>query len=167
METKNVPAITDLPIEWKKVEVLAKEAAEKKLICFPDEWVNDARNKKVQPVPWQEITGKAMCEAVGADAAIAFSCGTLRKRHFTELDMYNMIRNEFNIVKLTFTPEQLKTLLAQLPQLKTRIYGLDVENLPKRNISIAVDAYDVTGCDGAYPALRIIANKIPTLAADW
>ncbi len=164
LKSKNVPPVTDLPEEWEQVQKLARAATEKKLICFPAEWVHLDPKQKAPEVPWVRMYGEAMREAVGADASMPPSGGgTIRKQYFTALDLYHMVRNEYTISKLTFTPEQLKKLLEALPKLKPLIYGIDVNNLPDRNITIAFDAYDVTGCDGAYDALRIIAGKVPAL----
>ena len=56
-------------------------------------------------------------------------------------------------------PEQLSAVLQEMGGVAGRSFGLDGERLSDQPVTVAFDAYDVQGCDGAYPVLRTTARS--------
>lgn len=107
------------------------------------------------------MIARAMAEATGAEAAVSRTYSHWRNqgRELTALDFHTMMPNEYSITLLTLKPEQLSAVLQEMGGVAGRSFGLDGERLSDQPVTVAFDAYDVQGCDGAYPVLRTTARS--------
>ena len=157
VESKNLQPLPDseMPEAWRRNNQAALLAAKTPVAQIPAEMVWNAKTKQGGIPP--ELIPEIIRQAAGADAAILGNILRLRPTSagLTER-FFQGIRNT-GITVLTLTPEQLGTVLAEQGDIRGRSAGLDPAKLPEKNLRIAFDDYDVTGCDGKRMKLRAIA----------
>ena len=153
LTSKNVEPLEGLPQIWYDTQKAAAQMKTTPIVQLPESLISTpGKNTELQ-----KLFARSVAEAVNADAAIVRNYMGRRKIKnplWTRMDFKNMIGNEYSISTITLTPAQLKLVLTELKPSPERVYGLDLENLPEKNVTVAFDAYDITGCDGAYPLLR-------------
>lgn len=150
LRTKGVEPLENLPPIWYETQKATEKAAETVIVQIPENMTS---------AELQKLFAQSVAEAVGADAAIVRNFMGRRKiksNSWTKMTFKGFVSNEYSITTLTLTPVQLKMVLNEMKVTQERVYGLDLNNLPDKPITVAFDAYDMTGCDGAYPLLRAL-----------
>lgn len=156
----DISPLAQMPPEWIANNQRAEAVKTNVLVRLPEGMALEPATQG-QPSPLAEMTARAMAEATGAEAAVSrtYSHWRNKGRELTALDFYNMMPNEYSITRLTLKPEQLSAVLQEMGGVAGRSFGLNAEKLPNRPVTVAFDAYDVHGCDGAYPVLRTLARS--------
>lgn len=153
LKSKNVKQPENLPRIWHDTRKAAELMKSTPIVELPRSLIGmPGKNTELQ-----KLFAQSVAEAVDADAAIVRNCIGGRKIKnplLTRADFKRMFENEFGISTITLTPAQLKLILTEMKATPERVYGIDLKNLPEKNITVAFDAYDISGCDGAYPLLR-------------
>lgn len=155
-----IEPLANMPADWAANGRKAAAAKTNVLIRLPEELsLGPAEKGKTSPLAG--LIARSMAVATGADAAVSrtYSAWRNKGRELTALDFHTMMPNEYSITLLTLTPEQLRGVLQEMGGVAGRSFGLDGDKLPEQPITVAFDAYDVHGCDGAYPVLRTTARS--------
>lgn len=155
---EDIEPLAHMPADWIANNLKADAARKEVLVRLPEDM-------KLGPAPkgtsseLGQLIARSMVEETGADAAVSqtYSGWRNKSRELTAVDFFSMMSNEYYITLLTLTPEQLKVVFKEMGGVTGRSFGVDENELPDKPITVAFDAYDVTGCDGAYPELRKMA----------
>lgn len=150
LTAKGVEPLDALPEIWYNTQKTAAKMAKMPIAQHPE-------GTTAQEL--QKLFARSVAEAVNADAAIVRNYLGRRKfksNLWTKMTFKNIFSNEYSITTLTLTPAQLKMVLDEMKPTQERVYGLDLNNLPEKTLTVAFDAYDMSGCDGEYPLLRAL-----------
>lgn len=161
LDPKSAEPPADLPAEWAALHKRAEAAMTNVVARLPEGLVLERYTEKNGNDKLARLIAQAMAEATDADMAIAHNFGSWRAkgRDITLFHVYQLFANEYSISTLEVTPGQLRAILKEQGDVSHRSYGIDPARLPEKAVTIAFDAYDITGCDGALPVLRVMASS--------
>lgn len=159
LKAGEISPLAEMPPEWIANNQRAEAVKTNVLVRLPEGMALGPAEKD-KAASLAGLNARAIAEATGAEAAVSrtYSHWRNKGRDLTAMDFYNMMPNEYSITLLTLEPEQLSAVLKEMGGVAGRSFGLDGEQLPDRPVTVAFDAYDVHGCDGAYPVLRTLAR---------